>query len=70
MVEHADDLGGFVGDDGLVHFVPESRHGEAASVVWVGGEVDLSEVGEVRMDGVWRDVFTRELFVVRNKAPA
>ena len=45
-VEHADDLGGFVVDDGLALLVPQRRHRHPARVAGVGLGVDLVEAGK------------------------
>src|SRR5690606_11258569 len=43
-VQHADDLGGLVGDDGLPPLVPEHRHRHPAAVVGHGAGIELVEV--------------------------
>ena len=70
VVEHADDLGGFVGHDGLVLFVVEGRDGEAAVVVGVHGEVDVAEVREVGVEGVGRDLLAGDFVGGGDEAPA
>jgi hypothetical protein len=52
-VEHADDFGGFVRYDRLGFLVVECWDGEASGVVWVDGEVDVAEVCEVWVQGIW-----------------
>ena len=52
-VEHADDLGGLVVDDGFALAVPEGRDGVAARVVRVGFVVELGVLGEA-VEGVVR----------------
>ena len=68
-VEHADDLARFVTDDGLLLLVVEGWHGEAALVVWVYLEVDVSEVADA-LDGIWSHVLAWQLLVVVYEAPA
>src|SRR5262249_57134102 len=43
-VEHADDLGRFVVDDGAALLVPQRRHADAAGVARIGAQVDLGEL--------------------------
>lgn len=69
-VEHSDDLGGLVGDDGVLFFVPEGGDGEATGVVFVCGKVEVAEVGEVWVEGVWGGVFAWDGFVGGDEAPA
>lgn len=73
-VEHADDLGGFVGDDGRGRLVPERGHGEASVVVGRDGVVEVAEVcdGGVGVEWVGRDVFAGQGGVVGwvDEAPA
>lgn len=42
-IEHSDDLGGLVVDNGVELFVPQYWHCVASNVVWVGLEVELLE---------------------------
>lgn len=69
-VEHAEDLRGLVGDDARGLGVVEGGHQEAAVVGGVLGEVNVAEVGEVRVDGVWAHVGAGEGLVGRGEAPA
>lgn len=71
-VEHADDLGGFVGHDRVVLFVPEGRHGKAAVVVGVDGEVEVAEVGVLGVEGVGMGEVAGDfvLFIFRDEAPS
>lgn len=62
-VEHADDFRAFVGDDRLVLFVVKRGHGEAARVVRVHTEVNVSKMCEVWVQGVGRDVLSRKFFI-------
>src|SRR6185437_5573070 len=43
-VQHADDVGGFVVDDGPALLVPQDRHGRAAAEAAIGALVDLVDV--------------------------
>ena len=70
VVEHADDLGRFVVDDRLVLLVVEGRHGEAAVVIGVHGEVDLAEVGEFWVERVWGDFLAGDVVGFGGEAPA
>ena len=70
VVEHADDLGGFVGHDGLVLFVVEGRDGKAAVVVRVDGEVDVAEVREVGVERVRGDLLAGDFVGGGDEAPA
>lgn len=70
VVHHANDLGGFVGDDFVLEFVVQGRDGEAAGVVGVDGEVDVAEVREFGVERVWGDVLAGELLVGGCEAPA
>ena len=49
----------FVADDLFLLLVIECWHREAALVLWVDREVDVSKVGKVWMDGIWGDIFAR-----------
>lgn len=62
-VEHANDLGGFVRDNGLVLLVPEGGDGEASRVVFVGGKVQVTKVSEVGVKWIWGCVFSWEGFI-------
>ena len=44
-VEHADDVGAFIGDDGVFLAVPEDGHGDAACIVRLCGGIDLVHAG-------------------------
>ena len=68
-VEHADDLAGFVVDDGFQLGVVEGGHGEAAFVLRVDLEVDVAEVGDALVDGVWGYVFAGEFLVGGCESP-
>lgn len=71
-VKHADDFGGFVGDDCVVPFVPEGGDREAAFVGWVHGEVQVAEVGVFWVEGVRVGEVTGDggFFVGGHEAPA
>jgi len=69
-VHHADDLGGFVADDGFFLLVPERGHCEAAAVVLVDLEVELAEVGVVWVEGVFGYVLTRDILAFFDETPA
>lgn len=69
-VQHANDLGGFVGHDGLLLLVPERGHGEARRVVLVRGEVEVAEVCEFRVERVGGGVGSGDLFIGGREAPA
>ena len=57
VVEHPDDVGRFVGHDGLGFLVVKGRDSEAATVVGiVDVKVDLAKVSEVGVDGVLGNV--------------
>ena len=42
-IEHPDDLGRLVVDDGLLLAVPQGRHRDAARVVRIGGNIDIMQ---------------------------
>src|SRR6266511_312255 len=44
IVEHADDLGRFVVDDGTAFLVPQHRHADTAAVARIGAQIDLGEL--------------------------
>jgi len=69
--EHAEDLAALVVDDGLLDFVVEHGHGEAAGVVRVRREVHLAEMGEpfVALDGVRDDVLALGVRVRGRREP-
>ena len=69
-VEHADDFGGFVGDDGFVLFVVECGDGEAAGVVGVDGEIDVAKMVVLRVEWVRSRVLARHLFVGGCESPS
>jgi hypothetical protein len=52
-VEHANDLRRFVRDNGVRLLVPEGGDGEAPVVRGIDREVEVSEVSEIRVKGVW-----------------
>ena len=71
--EHAQDLAAFVVDDGLLDLVVQDRDGEAALVVRVGLEIDLSDVrkGLVTLQRVGDDVHAGSVSVLGGReAPA
>jgi hypothetical protein len=59
-----------VADDSGSLFVEEDWNGEAASVVWVLGEVDITQVGEVFVQGVGNGVLARQVLVGSSEAPS
>ena len=71
-VEHADDFGGFVGDDGVSLFVPEGWHSETAFVGGVHGKVEVAQVGVFGMErvGVCEVAGDVGLFVFGDETPA
>ncbi len=42
-VEHADDIGRLIADDGVLLLVPQYRHGYAATVLRIGVQIELIE---------------------------
>ena len=58
VVEHPDDVGRFVGHDGLGLLVVKSGDSEATAVVGIDVKVDLAKVSEVGVDGVLGDVLS------------
>jgi len=69
-VEHADDLAGFVADNGILLGVVEGGNRESAFVVLVHVEVDVAEVREALVDGVWLDVLARLVVFGGGESPA
>jgi len=69
-VEHADDLAGFVADDGVLLGVVEGGDREAALVVSVHVEIDVAQVREALVDGVCLDVLTRLIVLGCGESPA
>ena len=70
VVEHADDLTGFVADDGLLLDVIEARHRESAAIVGLRREVYVAEMRELWVNGVGMNVFARQLFIRSHEAPS
>lgn len=64
MIEHSDDFTAFVADDFLLLFVVEGGDCEAAGVIGVTFEVDVSDVGEFGVEGVRDCVGSWEVFFV------
>ena len=69
-VEHADDLAGLVADDRVLLGIVERRDREAAFVVLVHVEVDVAQVREALVDGVWLDVLARLVVLGCGEPPA
>jgi hypothetical protein len=59
-----------VADDSASLLVEEDWDGETASVVWVLGEVDITQVGEVLVQRVGNGVLARQVLVGSNEAPS
>ena len=52
-IEHPDDFGRFIVDDGALFLVPQNRHAGAAAVMRIGQHIDLGE-RRLAVDGVER----------------
>jgi hypothetical protein len=52
-IEHADDFGGFVVDDGALFLVPKNRHAGTAAIVRIGQHIDVGQ-HRFAVDGVER----------------
>ena len=59
-----------VADDQLSLLIEEDRDGKSARVVRVIGEVDLTEVGKLRVQGIRDGVFSRQLLISGREPPA
>ena len=58
-----------VADYLLLLLVVESGHRKAALIFRVDLEIDISEVGIVRVYRIWCDIIPRKLLVFRRKSP-
>ncbi len=68
VVEHPDDLRGFVGDDGLVLFVVEGGDCEAAAIVRIDVEIDVAKVAKA-MKRVLGGILAGQLLIRIDEAP-
>lgn len=69
-VEHANDLAGFVADDGLLLGIVKSRDSEPALVILVHVKVNVAQVGEALVDGVRLNVLARLVVLGSGKTPS
>jgi hypothetical protein len=69
VVHHSDNLTTLVVDDALLLLVIKSRHGEAALVVLVVFEVDITEMGVAFMQGIRCGVVSRNAFIRLCESP-
>lgn len=59
-----------IADDAFFRLVVQDWHGEAACVVFVAGEVNLSEMREFRVQRVRNGVLAWQLFVRSDESPS
>lgn len=69
VVEHSNDLAALIVDDALLLFVVECRYGEAALVVLVVCEVDITKMGVAIVQRVRCGVVSRNVFIRLCKSP-
>lgn len=69
VVHHSDDLTALVVDDTLLLLVVEGRHGEAALIVLVVLEVDITKMGVTFMKRIRCGVVSRNAFIRLCESP-
>lgn len=50
--------------------IVKSRHSETIFIIWVDVEIDIPQMGEVRMDGIWGYILAGNVLICFRKAPA